>query len=55
MTLAQVTRLDADKYAREQTELQGRISELEQLLSDRTLLIASLKKEMQQLIKQFSD
>ncbi len=55
MTLAQVTRLDADKYAKEQTELQTRISELEQLLSDRNLLVASLKKEMQQLIKQFGD
>ncbi|GAC1696794.1 MAG: DNA gyrase subunit A [Ktedonobacteraceae bacterium] len=55
MTLAQVTRLDASKYAKEQTELQARIRELEQLLSDRNLLIASLKKEMQQLIKQFGD
>ncbi len=55
MTLAQVTRLDAGKYAKEQGELQTRISELEQLLSDRRLLIASLKKEMQQLIKQFGD
>ena len=55
MTLAQVTRLDAGRYAKEQTELQTRISELELLLSDRNLLIASLKKEMQQLIKQFGD
>ncbi len=55
MTLAQVTRLDAGKYAKEQTELQSRIRELELLLSDRKLLIASLKKEMQQLIKQFGD
>ncbi len=55
MTLAQVTRLDAGKYAKEQTELQARIHELEQLLADRKALIASLKKEMQQLIKQFSD
>ena len=55
MTLAQVTRLDAGKYAKEQAELQTRIRELELLLSDRKLLIASLKKEMQQLIKQFGD
>ncbi len=55
MTLAQVTRLDAGKYAKEQTELQARIRELEQLLGDRKELIASLKKEMQQLIKQFGD
>ena len=55
MTLAQVTRLDAGKYAREQAELKGRIEELELLLGDRKLLIASLKKEMQQLIKQFGD
>src|SRR2546428_8013438 len=55
MTLAQVTRLDATKYAREKEELQARITELERLLSDRKLMIALLKKEMQQLIKQFGD
>ncbi len=55
MTLAQVTRLDAGKYAREKEELQARISELERLLSDRKALISLLKKEMQQLIKQFGD
>ncbi|HJT55113.1 MAG TPA: DNA gyrase subunit A [Ktedonobacteraceae bacterium] len=55
MTLAQVTRLDANKYAKEKEELQSRIQELEQLLSDRKALIALLKKEMQQLIKQFGD
>jgi DNA gyrase subunit A len=55
MTLAQVTRLDASKYAKEQEELLVRISELERLLSDRKALIALLKKEMQQLIKQFGD
>ena len=32
MTLAQVTRLDASKYAKEKEELQARISELERLL-----------------------
>jgi DNA gyrase subunit A len=55
MTLAQVTRLDAGKYAREKEELQARINELEALLSDRKALITLLKKEMQQLIKQFGD
>jgi DNA gyrase subunit A len=55
MTLAQVTRLDAGKYAREKEELQARIQELERLLGDRKELIALLKKEMQQLIKQFGD
>src|SRR5438874_2528923 len=55
MTLAQVTRLDAGKYAREKEELQTRISELERLLADRKALVALLKKEMQQLIKQFGD
>src|SRR6266699_961042 len=55
MTLAQVTRLDANKYAREKEELQTRISELETLLADRKALISLLKKEMQQLIKQFGD
>jgi len=55
MTLAQVTRLDAGKYAKEKEELQVRISELELLLSDRKALITLLKKEMQQLIKQFGD
>ncbi|MBE3559020.1 MAG: DNA topoisomerase [Ktedonobacteraceae bacterium] len=55
MTLAQVTRLDAGKYAREKDELQARIAELERLLADRKLLIATLKKQMQQLIRQFGD
>ncbi len=55
MTLSQVTRLDAGKYAKEREELQSRIAELERLLSDRKALIALLKKEMQQLIKQFGD
>ena len=55
MTLAQVTRLDASKYVKERDELQGRIGELERLLSDRKALIILLKKEMQQLIKQFGD
>ncbi len=55
MTLAQVTRLDAGKYAREKEELQARILELEQLLADRKAMIALLKKDMQQLIKQFGD
>jgi DNA gyrase subunit A len=55
MTLAQVTRLDAGKYAREKEELQARIDELEALLSDRKALVTLLKKEMQHLIKQFGD
>src|SRR5437899_12694298 len=55
MTLAQVTRLDANKYAKEKEELQARIAELERLLGDRKELIALLKKEMQQLITQFGD
>ncbi|GER91470.1 DNA gyrase subunit A [Dictyobacter vulcani] len=55
MTLAQVTRMDASKYAREKEELVLRIQELEHLLGDRKVLIAALKKEMQQLIKQFGD
>ncbi len=55
MTLAQVTKLDAGKYAKEKTELEGRIMELTSLLNDRKALIGQLKKEMQQLIKQFGD
>src|SRR5579863_4640099 len=55
MTLAQVTRLDSGKYAREKEELQARIAELELLLSDRKAMVALLKKEMQQLIKQYGD
>ncbi|MDQ6662070.1 MAG: DNA topoisomerase [Chloroflexota bacterium] len=55
MTLAQVTRLDASKYAKEKEELLVRIEQLQQLLADRKALIALLKKEMQQLIKQFGD
>lgn len=55
MTLAQVTKLDASKYAQEKTELEVRIAELSGLLSDRKALITLLKREMQQLIKQFGD
>src|SRR3989440_6348291 len=55
MTLAQGTRLDASKYAKEKEELLVRISELELLLGDRNELIALLKKEMQQLIKEYGD
>ncbi len=55
MTLAQVTRLDASKYEQERTDLQRRIGELEVLLADRKAMVALLKREMQQLIKQFSD
>lgn len=55
MTLAQVTKLDANKYAQEKAELERRIAELTTLLSDRKALITLLKKEMQQLIKQFGD
>ena len=55
MTLAQVTRMDASKYAKEKAELEVRIAELQTLLNDRKALITLLKKEMQQLIKQFGD
>jgi DNA gyrase subunit A len=55
MTLAQVTRLDAGKYAKEKEELQTRIRELERLLGDHNELIALVKKEMQQLIKEYGD
>jgi DNA gyrase subunit A len=55
MTLSQVTRLDAQKYAREREELLTRVAELEHLLSDRRALVALLKKEMQQLIRRFGD
>jgi DNA gyrase subunit A len=55
MTLAQVTRLDANKYAKEKEELQVRIAELQHLLSDRGVMLLLLKKEMQQLIKQYGD
>ncbi|GCF09765.1 DNA gyrase/topoisomerase IV subunit A [Dictyobacter arantiisoli] len=55
MTLSQVTRLDAGKYDKEKLDLQVRISELEYILGDRKVLITALKKEMQQLIKQFGD
>nr|BBH92601.1 DNA gyrase subunit A [Thermogemmatispora argillosa] len=55
MTLSQVTRLDAARYQREREELLARVTELEHLLSDRRALIALLKREMQQLIRQFGD
>ncbi|MEO7019744.1 MAG: DNA gyrase subunit A [Ktedonobacteraceae bacterium] len=55
MTLAQVTKMDASKYAKEKIDLATRIAELQALLSDRKALISLLKKEMQQLSKQFGD
>ncbi len=55
MTLSQVTKMDAGRYAKEQTELQERIQALRQLLDDRRALVSLLKKEMQQLVKQFGD
>ena len=55
MTLSQVTKMDASKYAKEKAELEARIAELTSLLNDRKALISLLKKEMQQLIKQFGD
>jgi DNA gyrase subunit A len=55
MTLSQVTKLDASKYAQEKTDLEARIAELHVLLEDRKALLGLLKKEMQQLIKQFGD
>jgi Type IIA topoisomerase (DNA gyrase/topo II, topoisomerase IV), A subunit len=55
MTLSQVTRLDANKYTQEREELEERIRELENLLGDRKVLLTTLKKEMQHLVRQFSD
>ncbi|GHO50055.1 DNA gyrase/topoisomerase IV subunit A [Ktedonospora formicarum] len=55
MTLAQVTKMDSGKYRREHGDLQTRIEELERLLSNRRALITLLKKEMQQLVRQFGD
>ncbi|GHO64769.1 DNA gyrase subunit A [Ktedonobacter sp. SOSP1-52] len=55
MTLSQVTKLDSGKYQRERDELQRRIEELENLLANRRALISLLKKEMQQLMRQFAD
>src|SRR5258708_34823360 len=55
MTLAQVTRLDASKYAREKEELLARIAELERSLGERKELIALLRRAIQQLIRQFGD
>ncbi len=55
MTLAQVTRMDTSKYGKESTELTTRITDLQALLGDRKALVALLKKEMQQLSKQFGD
>lgn len=55
MTLAQVTRMDASKYANEKIELEARIAELQGLLGERKALITQLKKEMQQLNRQFGD
>ena len=55
MTLAQVTRLDASKYAKEREDLRVRIQELERLLGDHNELVTLLKQEMQQLMKEYGD
>ncbi|HEV2124306.1 MAG TPA: DNA gyrase subunit A, partial [Chloroflexota bacterium] len=55
MTLAQVTRMDAAKYASEKKELAQRIAALKQLLSSRENLVAAVKAEMRATIEAHAD
>lgn len=55
MTLAQVTRLDASRYATERRELTQRIRELKELLSSQANLVARVKEEMQAIIDAHGD
>jgi DNA gyrase subunit A len=55
MTLAQVTRLDAGKYADEKKTLTVRIAALEALLASEKKKIALLKKELREIIEAHGD
>jgi DNA gyrase subunit A len=50
MTLAQVTRLDASRYAAEKRELTQKIAALEELLGSRERMVAAVKAEMQAIV-----
>jgi DNA gyrase subunit A len=55
MTLAQVTRLDASRYAAEKKELTQRIAELKELLGSREHMVAAVKREMEVIIAAHGD
>ena len=55
MKLAQVTRLDASKYAAERRELSQRIAALKDLLGSREKMVAAVKDEMQAIIDAHAD
>lgn len=55
MTLAQVTKLDASKYAEEKKELTKTIRELQALLKSEAKKIALLKDELNEILKEHGD
>ncbi len=55
MTLAQVTKLDASKYAEEKKELTKTIRELQALLKSEAKKIALLKDELGEILKEHGD
>ncbi|MEX2426126.1 MAG: DNA gyrase subunit A, partial [Thermomicrobiaceae bacterium] len=55
MTLAQVTRLDANKYDEEKIELTSRIAYLEDLLASEAKKVALLKSELSEIIEKHGD
>jgi len=55
MTLAQVTRLDAAKYAEEKKELTKRIKELQALLASEAKKVALLKEELTAIAQEHGD
>ncbi|MGH2366851.1 MAG: DNA gyrase subunit A, partial [Chloroflexota bacterium] len=55
MTLAQVTRLDASRYAAEKRELTQKIAALKDLLGSRNKLVAAVKAEMQTILDEHGD
>ncbi len=55
MTLAQVTRLDASRYAAEKRDLTQRIAALKELLGSRERMVGAVKAEMQAVIDAHAD
>ncbi len=55
MTLAQVTKLDASKYAEEKKELARTIRELQALLKSEAKKVALLKEELTEILKEHGD
>ncbi|NBX47821.1 MAG: hypothetical protein EBT22_11700 [Chloroflexi bacterium] len=55
MTLAQVTRLDASRFANERRTLEERIAELEALLADPARQVEAVKAEMREIIAVHGD